>query len=176
MLGPPSLPSRSFSLRGPPPLAGSACLRAPMLVLTEHPLIVGISPACLAKLGVGDLRLLWVFGALLEPDASCFYPHQERACTPQGLPTAMAAITVEAMSRPTTMLLHTQYHSECVHTSMHVHIVICMYLSLSLSLTAVSEEWEKFYNNNGSYVLNYTDIYPIQAIHYCIYTMYRVTE
>lgn len=58
MAGPPSLPSPSLSLRGPSLLGGSACLRAPMLVLTEHPLIVGISPACLAKLGEGDLRLL----------------------------------------------------------------------------------------------------------------------
>lgn len=55
MGGPPSL---SPSLRGPSLLSGSACLRALLLVLTEHPLIVGISPACLAKLGEGDLRLL----------------------------------------------------------------------------------------------------------------------
>lgn len=44
-----------------PPRSGAARLRALLLVLTEHPLIVGISPACLAKLGEGDLRLLWSF-------------------------------------------------------------------------------------------------------------------
>lgn len=55
MGGPPSL---SPSLHSPSPLSGSACLRALLLVLTEHPLIVGISPACLAKPGKGDLRLL----------------------------------------------------------------------------------------------------------------------
>lgn len=84
MVGPPSLPSLSFSLslHGPSLLGGSACLRAPMLVLTEHPLIVGISPACLAKLGEGDLRLLWVFwssaGArcllLLSPPGEGLHP------------------------------------------------------------------------------------------------------
>lgn len=50
MAGPPALPRSA--------LAESACLRALLLVLTELPLIVGISPACLAKLGEGDLRLL----------------------------------------------------------------------------------------------------------------------
>lgn len=50
MCRPPALPL--------PALAGSARLRALLLVLTELPLIVGISPACLAKLGEGDLRLL----------------------------------------------------------------------------------------------------------------------
>lgn len=57
MAGLPSL-SNSLSLPGPSPLSGSTCLRALLLVLTEYPLIVGISPACLAKLGEGDLRLL----------------------------------------------------------------------------------------------------------------------
>lgn len=52
------LPSLSPSHRGPSLLRGSACLRALLLVLTERPLIVGISPACLAKLGEGDLQLL----------------------------------------------------------------------------------------------------------------------
>lgn len=84
-------PFLSPTLHSPSPLSGLARLRALLLVLTEHPLIVGISPACLAKLGEGDLRLLWDFGAPLEPDASCFYPHQERACSPQGLPTAMGS-------------------------------------------------------------------------------------
>lgn len=120
MGGPPSL---SPSLHSPSLLSGSACLRALLLVLTEHPLIVGISPACLAKPGEGDLRLLWVFGAPLEPDASCFYPHQERACTPQGLPTAMGSHNHLGSVR--THAAHTHAHRSSYHiqkTKYSLHI------------------------------------------------------
>lgn len=104
-------PSLSPFLCSPSTLSGSACLRALLLVLTEHPLIVGISPACLAKVGEGDLRLLLVFGAPLEPDASCFYPHQERACFPQGLPTAIGSHNNPGRVRTATAHSHTLTHT-----------------------------------------------------------------